>query len=321
MGESRMTSGDLRLALTAPVLVYGLARLWFAPIPWSVLVAAGAAAGALPLVLWSVRRPIPRALGLWPAALGAIGAVLVLPTWGAGPAVLELGIGLLLGFPLFLLALVAMHRSSLAGSVLLVPAALAVAAFSLAVAASFTGVGVEGAGAWAQAVHGVLGDQLLALAGSGTVSPPLDVTNDVVFDALGLLAFAGLLVSVLLSSERLPRLGRTSETEARTAGLWKGREEAPTDVADAAAFAVREVPSHAYQTSGVVSLAVALVATIGFLAATWSGTSLTLPGLAVMATVGLGLLWGTGGPARRRGAAIDVDDPTLVGTVARGGGP
>ena len=273
-----MRAGDLRALFIGPTLVYALLAPLAAPWPRGPLEILGLVASGLPLVValspWSLRgRYLP-----WAATVALAGVLLsVRRLGGTGPGS-DLGLGLLLGIPLVLLALLIETRHSLAASVGLASAGLAAGALELAVVRGLPATGAATAGAWRASLVTVLNAQSVALQGASGLdlsSAPLGYLGNPVYDALGLVAVAGLLFSMLLSSERL-------------AAADPSHAELPDTSID---FAVGQLPSTAYSLSGVVPALTTLVAIVLVVVSDSTGGP-TLVGVTAAAWVVLAILIG-----------------------------
>lgn len=202
---------NLRLACIGPVFAYGVVMTLAHPVRWSVLSVAAVAALALPLVAILT----PRFAG-WiyaPAAL-VIGitavAWLTHPVAASSPFA-DLAMGVLLGAPLGIFALVAERRASLPAVLLGLFAGLSSLQLGLATVRALPSATPAGPIAWSITAATILGAQLSSLsqwaAGSGVAPPPLGYVGDAWFDALVLLATSGILLSWLGFGARLELRG------------------------------------------------------------------------------------------------------------------
>ncbi|MCI4336232.1 MAG: hypothetical protein L3K17_03420 [Thermoplasmata archaeon] len=279
-----MNAGTLRTALLAPILAYALVMTALAPIPRTLLVLLGIGGAVVSLLA----TPSPQRLW-WPYVPWLVVAAASVGLFALGhlanqPTAQGLAVGVLLGAPLVLLSWLVMWRDSLPATIVNGPMSLGIAGFSLAVlrtlSANATGTGPA---AWWGAIVQTALAQWFALTG-GTPAPqaPLAYLGDSVYDILGFAAMMGLLVSMLLSSERLLRGPSTSR-------------HAPSrvePVSDLPAFAARGLPSSAYLLSGIASMAAAVAAVSLY---EWSSASPGAPtflGVAVGVLLGVGLLLG-----------------------------
>jgi hypothetical protein len=274
-----MSAGELRAALAAPLAGYVLFRLLGTPLLWTGPAIVGVAVSLATLVAAGPRRPV-----FWPflpwavAVLGTVGWVAV----GGGRAGLPgaLAAGLLVGAPAVAFAWLALWRDNLPASIGNWPMFLAVAAFGLAMSRGVAPPASTG-GSWVGALAHLVALQAGALSlstSSGIPSAPLGYAGDAVFDVLGIVAILGLLVTLLLSSERLPRRAASAS----------GAEEVPTRALAwseaTSTFAVHSVPRSAFQVAGVVSLVVALGAVLAFEVAA------AVPGLSVLGLLGIAVV-------------------------------
>lgn len=277
-----MTAGDLRAALLGPVLAYAAVVELLAPWPRAPLVLVGLVAGGIALLA----APSPQRIGWpflpWLAVLGiALGLFLRGPAVDLG-ATQSLAVGAILGAPFVALSWLVLWRDSLPATLFNGPLGLGVAAFALAVVRALpAGVGAPGPAAWWGAVTHTALWQWSAVTGAiGSDQAPLGYLGDAVFDILGFYAMMGLLLSMLLSSERLLRGPSTSRT-------------APTRVeplSDLPAFAARGLPSSAYLLSGIASMAAAVGAVSLYEWSSASPGAPTLLGLTVGVLLGVALL-------------------------------
>ena len=255
-----MRAGDLRGALAVPLVGYVFLALLRVPVPWSAGVVVGVAASAVSLSAVAARRPVVWPFVPWGVAVGvALGGTLGVVPGSVGGA--PLATGLLVGSPWAGLAWLLLWRRNLAATVANVPVTISVAAFGLAVSRSVAAAPTHGADAWVGAFRHVLAVQAGALSrstGAGIPPSPLGNVGDVVFDVLGLLALLGLLLTLLLTSERLPQRAASASGGAELPTLALTWSEATST------FAARSVPPSAYLVAGVVSLLVALAGVLVF---------------------------------------------------------
>lgn len=277
-----MTAGDFRAALLAPVLAYAALVELLAPWPhaWPVLAGVVAAACAV------LAAPSPQRIG-WPflpwggLALVAVGLFFVGPPHHLAYAQ-ALAVGVIVGAPLVALSWLVLWRDSLPATLFNGPMSLATGGFTLAVVRALpAGAASPGVAAWWGAITHIASLQWYALTGAiAAAQAPLGYLGDTIFDVLGFVAMMGLLLSMLLSSERLLRGPSTSRT-------------APTrvePVSDLPSFAARGLPSSAYLLSGIASMAAAVAAVSLY---EWSSAypgAPTLAGLAAGALLGIGVL-------------------------------
>jgi hypothetical protein len=289
-----MKAGTLRVAAVTPVLLYVLARLVDQPLAWAL-----GAAFAVGACLVSLLAVVTRDRQIWPfvpaAAVGIVALLgMLTEAGGASDLVQSLGAGCVLGSPWVLASGMVRWRGSLIGSSVFGTLAVLIGAFDLAVV---RGLGVAAgvpttAGAW-WAASSVVVQSLVS--GQSLGSPnlgPLAYLGDGVFDALTLVALFGLLLPLLLSSERLVGLPLETPPDASA----DDRERIPTTARlsapapPAPAFATDALPSSAHFGSGVASL-VAVAAVLSF--ATWSSGLDSVPpqaGIAAFILVALVLL-------------------------------
>lgn len=282
-----MRAGDLRAALVAPLAGYVFVRLLDAGVPWSGGVVLGLAASFATLLAVGARRSV-----LWPFVPWGV-AVAAAAVWTAGLLPLSLDAaaletGLLIGSPWVAFAWLALWRESLPATVANLPLCLTTSAFGLGLARALTGPAAATAAGWV----GTFGRAVALQAGvlglsvhAGLPSAPAGYLGDVTFDVLGLLAFLGLLLTLLLTSERLPQRATRPARGAELPTVALAWTEATST------FAARTVPPSAYQVAGVVSLLAALAAVLLFAgAATVNG----FPFLEALAVAALLLLVGLG---------------------------
>lgn len=275
-----MTAGDFRAALLAPVLGYAALIELLAPWPHTWFVIAGLAASAVALLA----APSPQRVG-WPFVPWAALVVAATVLFFVGPVhhisyAQALAVGAIFGAPIVALSWLVLWRDSLPATLFNGPLSLAVAGFALAVVRALPG-GAPGTLAWWGAITRTGDLQWYSLTGAiASSQAPLSYLGDPVYDGLGFVAMMGLLLSMLLSSERLLRGPSTSRT-------------APTrvePVSDLPSFAARGLPSSAYLLSGIASMAAAVGAVSLY---EWSSAypgAPTLAGLAAGALLGIGLL-------------------------------
>jgi hypothetical protein len=277
-----MRAGDLRAALIAPLLVYGVLQSLSAPLPVVPGVMIGLLVSAFPLLATLLGRYPRLAFLLW-GVTGLLGAVLIglhVP-WGLAPG-WSLSIGLLLGAPLVLLAGLIRWRHSLASSVGVTLTGLVLGALEAAVVRGLPSDGAHSLWAWQGALRNVFAiqsDTLQTTTVVATPAAPLGFLGDSLNDILALVAVMGLLCSMLLSSERLSG-----------ARLGEPERESPES---AIGFAVSQLPPSAYTLSGVVPAVVTILALVlVVLSSAFNGP--TLLGVTVAAWAALLALFGVG---------------------------
>lgn len=277
-----MTAGDFRAALLAPGLGYAALLELVAPWPhtWWLFGALAAAACTV------LAAPSPQRIG-WPFLPWAALVVAAVAMFFVGPAhhatyAQTLAVGAILGAPIVALSWLVLWRDSLPATLFNGALSLATGGFTLAIVRALPGGdGSLGVPAWWGAITHTATLQWDALTGAvPSAQAPLSYLSDPIYDGLGFVAMMALLLSMLLSSERLLRGPSTSRTAPT-------RQE---PVSDLPSFAARGLPSSAYLLSGIASMAAAVGAVSLY---EWSSAypgAPTLVGLAAGALLGVWML-------------------------------
>ncbi|MFI5419084.1 MAG: hypothetical protein ACHQ2Y_09375 [Candidatus Lutacidiplasmatales archaeon] len=272
-----MNASTIRVLGVAPVLLYGFGVLAATSEGWPAIVVLTFLLTALPIVPALLGREsvvsfVPSVALFAVLALASAGGTGALPT-----GVEQVGAGLLLGAPIWVLAFVSRRDVSSAAGVFGLTASSALTLFLLLIARTSSATYAAGAGgaeAWWPNAVGIVDRQAtivrLALPGATLPTVPLSYAADPVLVVLVLVGAFAMLSTFLRPEDRTPATPARQLPTEMPLGPWERpalRDRAAVGpVASGPTFDFIQPPPDPAQT-GVLSLTVAILATLAFEAA------------------------------------------------------